>query len=240
LGRPDAHLLALPLHCGIGNHRPCGQRRQVDRDLGALADRRQGQRHGAEGDLGQQFLGHGIGAQFGAQHLAVQVWPRRERRATRAGCAAAKPPALTWSKRVLTHSDFGSTSSTTAWPATTVVPGSTSREVTTPCRRRHQTQAAALRAQRLQVGQGSGLVLAHGGQCGEGELQILAARGEQFLARSLLGEQLFIAARLCLGVGMARRRIGQGGSGALARRIPASAAGRRCQPGPSRRAPGRP
>lgn len=80
---------------------------------------------------------------------------------------------------------------------------------------RAQSDLQALRAQRLQVGLGPGLILTHGGQRGEGELQILAARGEQFLARSLLGEQLFIAARLCLGVGMARRRIGQGGSGAL-------------------------
>jgi hypothetical protein len=45
--------------------------------------------------------------------------------------------------------------------------------------RRHQAQAAALRAQRLQVGLRAGLILTHGGQRGEGELQVLAARGQQ-------------------------------------------------------------
>ena len=42
------------------------------------------------------------------------------------------PDALIWSKRTLIQRLLGSITSTTAWPATIVVPGSASRRTTTP------------------------------------------------------------------------------------------------------------
>ena len=50
----------------------------------------------------------------------------------RAGRPAAMPPARVWSNRALIQSSAGSTISTTACPATTVVPGSARRRTTSP------------------------------------------------------------------------------------------------------------
>ena len=54
------------------------------------------------------------------------------RRRIEAGKPSAKPVARAWSKRVVTHRLPGCCSFSTAWPATTVEPGSASRAVTTP------------------------------------------------------------------------------------------------------------
>ena len=64
--------------------------------------------------------------------VAAWVWPGCERSTTWAVWPTASPAARPWSMRVLTHRLAGSTSRSTAWPATTVVPGSASRVVTTP------------------------------------------------------------------------------------------------------------
>ena len=64
--------------------------------------------------------------------LPASVCPARERNNTRAGKSAAKPCALIWSRRTLIHRLAGSTTSTTVWPATTVLPGSAKRCVTSP------------------------------------------------------------------------------------------------------------
>ena len=56
----------------------------------------------------------------------------RERSTMFAGNCETSPCARCWSKRTFTQILPGSTTSTTDWPATTVVPGSASRRVTMP------------------------------------------------------------------------------------------------------------
>ncbi len=219
VGRPDADLLALAMHGGVRDHRSLGQRRQIDGHLGTLADRWQGLRHRGEADLREQLLGDRVGPQFRAQHLALQRLPAaRTQRHPRRQCGNQAAGADLVESGVdpqrarihhLHHGlarDDGGARLHVARSDHAV-------------RRRREPQAAALRAQRLQVGQGSCLVFACGGECGIGELQVLPASGQQFLARRLLGEQLLVAAGLGVGIRLACRGVGHGGGGALHHRL---------------------
>ncbi len=64
--------------------------------------------------------------------LPANACPGFDRSTTCAGRPAASPAERPWSRRTLIHRDDGSKTRSTAWPATTVDPGSASRLVTTP------------------------------------------------------------------------------------------------------------